>query len=66
MDFTDAGTGTRYLHSKNGTYLNGSCTVVVNFVPKHLGLRYGMVELFGSAGNLLGLAYLQGTGWPRR
>jgi large repetitive protein len=60
LDFTDAGTGT----CKAATAYNAgdTCTVNVTFKPKHPGWRYGAAELLDSAGNLLAMAYLQGTG----
>jgi sugar lactone lactonase YvrE len=39
-----------------------TCMVSVNFKPMAPGPRYGAVELFGSTGNLLATAYVQGTG----
>jgi hypothetical protein len=60
LDFTDAGGGTC---KANTAYNAGdTCTVVVNFKPKHPGARYGGVELLDGSGNLLAAGYVQGSG----
>ncbi len=60
LDFTNAGGGTCKVDT---AYTAGeTCTVNVTFKPKHPGWRYGAAELLDGSGNLLAMAYLQGTG----
>jgi len=42
--------------------LNGTCTESVNFTPSAPGTRIGAVVLLDAGSNVLGVAYLQGTG----
>ncbi|MGA2534445.1 MAG: SBBP repeat-containing protein, partial [Terracidiphilus sp.] len=60
LDFTNAGGGT----CATGTAYaaNSTCTVKVTFAPQFVGTRYGAIALTNSAGAMLGIAYLQGTG----
>jgi len=60
LDFTDAQTGT--CTAKTAYAANATCTVNINFAPKHPGARYGAVELLDPSGNLLSTGYIQGTG----
>ncbi|MGA3213328.1 MAG: hypothetical protein ABSD20_18645, partial [Terriglobales bacterium] len=69
MDFTDAGgdgcaVGTVYA-------AGATCSVNVKFAPLYAGLRMGAVVLADASGNVLGTAYVTGTGlagqlafWP--
>ena len=60
LDFADAGTGTC---AANTYYAAGqSCTVNVLFTPRFAGTRYGAVVLHDSIGDVVAIAYLQGTG----
>ncbi len=60
LDFTNAGGGTCAV---NTAYSAGeTCTMNVTFKPAHPGPRYGGVELLDGSGNLLAMAYVQGTG----
>ena len=60
LDFANAGTGTC---KANTTYGAGqSCTVNVTFKPRFAGARYGAVAMQDASGNVIGTAYLQGTG----
>jgi len=61
-DFTDAGTGTCTTNGTNSYAVGDSCTVVVNFVPKAPGTRYGAAELLDSSGGVIATAYLTGAG----
>jgi len=60
LDFTSAGTGT-CIPGQN--YNAGqSCTVDVVFTPTQSGIRYGAVQLFDNAGNVIATGYVQGNG----
>jgi sugar lactone lactonase YvrE len=60
LDFATAAGGS----CTAGTSYNvgDTCTVNVTFTPTLSGIRYGAVVLPDSSGNLLGTAYVQGTG----
>ena len=45
-----------------GGYYFGTCTVNVAFKPQFPGARNGAIQLFDGSGNLLGTAYIPGTG----
>ncbi|MGC2638710.1 MAG: hypothetical protein WA294_16120 [Acidobacteriaceae bacterium] len=63
LDFTDAGTGTCTTNGTSHSYnANDTCTVIVRFMAKGVGSRYGAAEIFDNAGNVLGTGYVQGTG----
>ena len=65
MDFTDAGAGTcdPTSNTSTTTYHSGDhCTVVVNFMAKYPGTRYGAIELLDTNGNLLASSYITGAG----
>ena len=60
LDFTDAVTGDTCMSSPPA--VGQTCTVDVNFTPQYPGPRYGAVVITDGSGNVLGTAYLQGTG----
>lgn len=60
LDFTDAGGGTCTIGTPYN--VNATCAVNVIFSPKYSGVRYGAVMLSDNSGNVIGTAYLQGTG----
>jgi hypothetical protein len=60
LDFTDAVTGDTCISSSPS--VGQTCTVDVNFTPQYPGPRYGAVVITDGSGNVLGTAYLQGTG----
>ena len=60
LDFTNAVTGDTCVTSPPD--IGGTCTVSVNFAPEFAGPRYGAVVITDSGGDVLGTAYLQGTG----
>jgi sugar lactone lactonase YvrE len=60
LDFTNAVTGDTCV--TNPPDIGGTCTVSVNFTPEFAGPRYGAVVITDSGGDVLGTAYLQGTG----
>jgi sugar lactone lactonase YvrE len=63
LDFTDAGTGTCATNGTSYLYQTTStCTVNVNFTPRHPGTRYGAVVLSNSSGVPIATAYIYGTG----
>lgn len=60
LDFANTGGGTC---STGTAYVtNSTCTVNVTFSPKYPGVRFGAVVLSDSSGNVIGTAYLEGTG----
>jgi sugar lactone lactonase YvrE len=60
LDFTDAVMGDTCI--SNPPTGGRTCTVNVNFTPKYAGPRYGAVVITSVGGDVLGTAYLQGTG----
>jgi sugar lactone lactonase YvrE len=60
LDFTDAVMGDTCI--SNPPTVGQTCTVNVNFTPKYAGPRYGAVVITDVSGDVLGTAYLQGTG----
>jgi sugar lactone lactonase YvrE len=60
LDFLNAGGGT--CATGNAYTISSSCTVNVTFSPKHPGVRYGAVVLTDNSGNVIGTAYVEGTG----
>jgi len=60
LDFADAGTGTCVA---NTAYTAGqTCTINATFTPRLPGTRFGAAVLYGTTGNVLATAPLQGTG----
>lgn len=60
LDFSNSGTGSC---AANTAYSAGqTCTVNVSFTPMFSGSRNGAVELNDTNGNVIAIAYVQGTG----
>jgi streptogramin lyase len=62
LDFTNAGTGSCDTNPGHTYGVGETCTVDVIFAPKYAGTRYGAVNVLDSSGNVVGTAYMYGTG----
>jgi streptogramin lyase len=62
LDFTNAGAGSCDTNPGHVYGVGETCTVNVIFAPKYAGARYGAVNVQDPSGNVVGTAYIYGTG----